>query len=164
MEKEIWKEVPNYEKYMVSSRGRVKSLNFNKTGVESLLKQNIVKKYLSTTLSKEGRAKTFYIHKLVAMAFLNHIPCGTKVDVHHIDGNRLNNNLSNLELLTRQEHAIETWKSRGKTSAYVGVCWSKTNKKWKVQIRIEGKQKCIGHFEDEVSASEAYQNYLKNNR
>mgnify|MGYP003656427802 CR=1 FL=1 len=153
MEKEIWKEVSNYSNYMISSRGRVKSMKFGK---ERVLKQAPSGGYLATALSKEGRAKTFYIHKLVAIAFLNHIPCGHRIEVNHIDGVKANNNLSNLELLTQEEHAIETWKSRGKTSAYTGVCWSKTNKKWKAQIRIEGKQKCIGHFEDEVSASEAY--------
>lgn len=155
---EVWKEVPNYENYMVSNRGRVKSLNFNRTGVERLLKQNIVKEYLVTTLFKEGRAKPFYTHQLVAMVFLNHIPCGHRLVVDHIDGNRLNNNLSNLQVITNRENTSKD--QRGGSSQYVGVCWSKQSEKWKVQIRIEGKQKHLGYFEDEVSASEAYQKAL----
>ena len=155
MTKEIWKEVPNYEDYMVSDRGRVKSIKFGK---ETVLKQALSNSYLKVVLCREGNKKTFYIHKLVAMAFLNHTPCGHDVEVNHIDGVKTNNNLSNLELLTQEQHKA---KSVNKTSSYTGVSWSKTNKKWRVQMRVNGKQICIGHFDDEVLASEAYKNYLK---
>ena len=156
MEKEIWKDVPGYEgRYQASNKGRIKRDGLNMKGYYTGKSRRAV-----VYLHKNKIRKQFYIHQLVAMAFLGHTPCGHKIDVHHKDGNKHNNNLSNLELLTRQEHIIETWKSRGKTSAYVGVCWNKASKRWRAQITINGKKKYIGHFKDEVSASEAYQKAL----
>ena len=160
IKEEVWKTVPGYDNYMISDRGRLKSLKFNK---ERIMRASLSNSYLATALCEEGRKKTFKIHKLVAMAFLDHIPCGHELEVNHINGVKTDNNLSNLEILTKKEHVIVTWKSRDKTSAHVGVCWSKQNKKWKVQMRVDGKQICIGHFTNEVEASEAYQMALKNN-
>ena len=157
MTKEIWKEVPNYEgDYMISSRGRVKSLNYARSGKEGILKSNIVAQYLANTLSKEGRKKTIRVHQLVAMAFLNHTPCGHDVEVNHIDGNKLNNNLSNLELLTNEQHKA---KSVNKTSSYLGVY--KANNMWRAQMYINGKNKYIGNFKTELEAHHAYQKKLK---
>jgi len=162
MIKEIFKDVPGYEgAYQVSDKGNVKSLNYARSGKERVMRPIPLGKYSGVTLFKEGKSKNITIHKLVAMAFLGHVPDGHKVDVHHIDEVKTNNNLSNLEILTRQEHTIETWKSRGKTSSYTGVSWYKKNKKWRVQMRVNDKQICIGYFDDELEASEAYKNYLK---
>ena len=157
---EVWKEVPGYSSYMTSSRGRVKSLKFGK---ERIMKQTLCNKggYLKVGLSKECNKKQFKVHQLIAMTFLGHVLCGHRIEVNHIDGDKTNNNLSNLELLTRREHAIVTWKSKYKTSSYAGVSWSKQNKKWVAQIYIDDKIKYLGSFEDEVLASEAYQKALK---
>ena len=160
---EVWKTVPGYDKYMISDRGRVKSLNYNRTGKERVMRATLSNGYFTTALSKEGRSKTFPVHKLVAIAFLDHIPCGHDIEINHINGVKNDNNLSNLEILTKKEHVIVSWKSRDKTSAYTGVSWSKSNKKWKAQVRVDGKQICIGHFEDEILASEAYQKKYKIN-
>jgi alkyl hydroperoxide reductase subunit AhpF len=93
------------------------------------------------------------------MAFLGHVPNGQKLVVDHIDGDKLNNNLNNLQVITNREN---TSKDRsGGTSKYVGVSWSKQNKKWKAQIRIDGKQIYIGHFTNDIDASQAYQKKLK---
>ena len=155
---EVWRTVPNYEDYMVSDRGRVKSLKFGK---DRLIKLPLRKDgYIQISLSKKGVKKFIRIHQLVAMTFSNHIPCSGEVEVHHIDGDTINNNLSNLEVLTIEEHKAKT---HDKTSANVGVCYESSTDKWKAYIRIEGKQKHIGRFKDEVSAIEAYKNYLKNN-
>ena len=156
MTKEIWKEVPNYEDYMVSSRGRAKSLKFGK---ERLLKQSLVNNsYLKVTLSKEGNKKQFYIHVLVAIAFLGHVPDGHKLVVdHYPDKTKTNNNLSNLRLVTNRGNLSR----RGGSSNYVGVSWFKRDSKWKSQIRINGKIKYLGLFTNELEAHEAYQKKLK---
>ena len=101
MEKEIWKDIPGYEGYyQVSSLGRVKSLErvvgHTRHG-EYTLKGKIRKLslntqgYLIVRLSNGGIVKTIKVHKLVAMAFLNHEPCGYKEVVDHIDNNTQNN-------------------------------------------------------------------------
>ena len=154
---EVWKEVPNYSNYMVSDKGRVKSLNFSRTGQERILKQNIVRYYLAIDLYKEGKRKTFYIHKLVAIAFLSHVPCGHNLVVDHMDGNKLNNNLDNLQVVTNRDNLSR----KGGSSQYVGVSWSKQNKKWRAMIRVNSNIMHLGYFEDEVSASNAYKNKLK---
>ena len=154
---EVWKTMPGYDKYMISDRGEVKSLKFNK---ERLLKQaSGNSRYLRVVLWKEGKQKSFRVHVLVVMAFLGHVPCGMRLIVDHIDGNKMNNNLSNLQLITQRENASKD--RRGGSSKYVGVYWSKHSKKWAAQISINGKSKRIGHFTNELEAHNAYQNKLK---
>ena len=48
-----------------------------------------------------------------------------------------------------------------KTSKYIGVNWKKQNKKWRAAIKINGKAKHLGYFDDELEASNAYQEKLK---
>ena len=158
MEKEIWKDVPNYEEdYMVSSRGRVKSMKLNK---ERILKPGLSNSYLQLRLCREGKIKTFTVHKLVAMAFLGHVPCGFKLVVDHIDGNRTNNNLSNLQIITNRENTSNN--KKGGSSKYVGVSLHKPSDKWISRIQINDKQKHLGTFKTEIEAHNAYQEALKN--
>lgn len=95
--KEIWKPVRNYEgKYMVSNLGNVKSLNYNRTGEEGILRAGKRKDgYLYVNLCKEGIMKTYQIHRLVAESFLpnpNNLPC-----VNHKNELKADNRLENLE-------------------------------------------------------------------
>ena len=60
--------------------------------------------YLDVNLSKEGKHRTFRVHKLVAEAFHGPRPLG-KI-VHHKDGNKLNNRADNLEWLSHHEHGL----------------------------------------------------------
>lgn len=107
--KEIWKNILGYENYQVSNLGRIKSLNYNKTKHSKILKPDIRKDYLSITLYKNGIRNRFQVHRLVAINFLpniNNFPC-----VNHIDGNKQNNRVDNLEWCTYKqniEHAIKT--------------------------------------------------------
>lgn len=155
---EIWKSIPNYEGlYEVSSLGRVKSLKFGK---ERILKAIINKDgYLFCNLSCLGKVKSFQVHQLVAMAFLNHTPCGLKLVVDHINDNTKDNRLENLQVVTNRFNAYKT--QGNYSSKYKGVCWNKTIKKWVSHIYINGKLKCIGRYKCELEASEAYQNKLK---
>ena len=104
---EIWKPIKGYEGlYEVSNLGRVKSLVRNGTILkERILNQFIVKNYLKTNLRNKGQ-KQYYVHRLVAEAFLP-IPnelkqyIGTRyLQVNHKDENPLNNIVSNLEWCT----------------------------------------------------------------
>lgn len=107
--REVWKNITDYEGYQVSNLGRVRT--FNKTtyterhGIRHwkniILKERIDKKnkMLSVQLYKNGKGKSFLIHRLVAQEFLD-CPANKKMTVNHKDGNRLNNNVNNLEWLS----------------------------------------------------------------
>ena len=150
---EIWKTVKNFEDYEVSSLGRVKSL---KLGKEKILKPcKMGKGYLMVGLCVNSKVTAKSIHQLVAISFLNHTPCGFKLVVDHINDIKTDNRSENLQIVTPR---FNSRKTQGKdTSNYKGVCWIKARKKWRSQIRINGKVKILGHFVLELEAAEAYQ-------
>lgn len=97
---EVWKDIDGYEgKYQVSNLGRVKSLNYNRTGEEKLLKPLENKcGYVRVVLYKDRRAKNYLIHRLVAETFIpnpNNYPI-----INHKDENKQNNKVKNLEWCT----------------------------------------------------------------
>lgn len=102
-EGEEWKQVAGYEGlYEISNLGRVKSLKANKGKVrEKILRQGKMKNgYLKVIFHKEGKVKTFLIHRLVATAFLDN-PSNLRC-VNHKDENKENNCVDNLEWCTHQ--------------------------------------------------------------
>lgn len=109
MEKEVWKDIEEFEGlYQVSNLGRVKSLKRTRVPKEYMLKRVKNKKgYLQVTLSKNGKLYPKLLHRLIATAFINNK--GFNI-VNHIDGNKLNNDLKNLEWCTISDnirHAYE---------------------------------------------------------
>ena len=155
---EIWKDVPGYEGYyQVSDLGNVKSIKFNK---EKILKPRIDSHgYLRVDLFYKGKRKTIKVHQLVAMAFLNHTPDGYNgLIVDHKDNDKLNNRLSNLQLISARENSSKD--KKGFTSKYTGVCWSKASNKWLSKITVNGKSKHIGYFKCELAAAAEYQKKL----
>lgn len=118
--REEWKDIAGYEGYYkVSSFGRVKRLEREvrcNTGTmirpERILKPYLVKKtgYFKVTLSKNSHMKRIAVHKLVVNAFIENLLPKVFTDTNHRDGNKENNNLSNLELCTRAhnvQHAYQ---------------------------------------------------------
>lgn len=97
--------------YQISNYGRVKSKERYSSccyGKQRLLKEKIIfpsadkNGYLRIMLSKEKHKKRFYIHELVAQAFLNNYE-KDKI-IHHIDYDKQNNYYKNLYVCTRKEH------------------------------------------------------------
>jgi hypothetical protein len=153
---EVYKSIPNYEeKYIVSNYGNVKSLL---RGREKLLKPSLINTgYLLVNLYSNGIAKSKLIHQLVAEAFLNHKSDGHKIVVDHIDDNKLNNNVENLQLVTQRYNVCKT-QSRYK-SKYKGV--HRNGLKWRAAIRIDKKLFYLGTFNCELKAHLAYTSKLK---
>ena len=79
-------------------------------------------------------------------------PKGIQVD--HIDGNGLNNQKSNLRLVTNRQNCMN--RHQITTSKYPGVTWNKRSRKWVAQAQIDGKHIHIGTFSTEKEAYEAY--------
>ena len=154
--KEIFKPIPDYPNYEASNLGRIKS---KKRNIDVILKPIINKRgYVTTCLSKKGKVKVHYVHKLVAMLFLNHIPNGMKEVIDHIDCDKKNNLVTNLRVVSQR---FNTSRHKGKSSKYTGVCWHKTKKKWYSAIWINDKQKHLGSFENEYDAHLRYEQELK---
>lgn len=94
---ELWKAVDGYEGlYEVSNLGRVKGLLRGKILSPKI---NCKTGYLEVNLYSRGKPKTYSVHRLVAIAF---IPCGdVALEINHIDENKSNNRVNNLEWCTR---------------------------------------------------------------
>ena len=113
---EEWRDIKGYEgKYMVSNLGRVKSLNYRRTGKEKIMKVYPDKdSYLYVELCKDGKGKWYRINRLVAQAFLenpDNLP-----EVNHKDKIRTNNNVENLEWCTTQYNV-----EYSKAKAVIGI-------------------------------------------
>lgn len=112
MRKEIWKDIPGYEGYyQVSNYGRVRSLDRyvnGKFGIQQIRKGRILKPvihscgYLYLTFSVNKKRKYLFIHRLVYEAFNGTVPDG--MQVNHINEDKTDNRLENLNLMTRKEN------------------------------------------------------------
>jgi hypothetical protein len=104
MENEIWKPVRGFEAYYeVSNCGNIrrkKSKRLRSTDYATI--------YPTVLLSVNGVHKTLRVHRLVALAFLPTDP--NKTHVNHIDGNKQNNNVSNLEWVTQAENNLHSYR------------------------------------------------------
>lgn len=96
---EEWKNVKDYEnKYQVSSSGKVRNKITNKILKHGLNKQG----YHRVNLYNESGMKSKFVHRLVAQAFIPNPE--NKSEVNHIDEDKTNNNVNNLEWSTRQDN------------------------------------------------------------
>lgn len=96
------KQIKDYENYYIDENGNIYNLNTNKK-LQGSIGENGYKYY---RLSKNGSKKMFYAHRLVAEAFIenpNNLPV-----VNHIDGNKINNHVSNLEWVSYSEN-VSHW-------------------------------------------------------
>ena len=162
---EVWLPVKGYEgSYEVSNIGRVKSMDrFRKArgGKKAFVSGRVLKHRVGSNgypyicLCKDGSQKSKTIHQLVAIAFLNHIPCGFKLVINHINLVKTDNRVENLEIVSNRINSNQ--KHIKSSSKYVGVRWDKSNCKWRAYIRVGGKTKHLGMFKNEKVASAIYQ-------
>jgi len=130
-DKEIWRSIENYCGYFVSNFGRVKSKTRfvkDKNGKNRIQKGRILKfqfinNYYSVTLCNEvGEHQIVRVHHLVLECFCSKRP-SPKHQCNHKDGNKLNNNIHNLEWMTalentRHAHRVGLANSRGIANAH----------------------------------------------
>lgn len=90
------------ELYWVSNCGRIKSLNYNRTGKEKILRPGKARGYLLACLYRDGKEQRLLVHRIVWEAFNGPIPEG--MQVNHINEDKTDNRLENLNLMTRKEN------------------------------------------------------------
>jgi hypothetical protein len=151
---EEFKDIPEYEGlYQVSNLGNVKGLSKNII----LKKSKVYFGYYIVSLYKDKIRKSFYIHKLVAITFLEHKPCGHKLVIDHINDDPCDNRVENLQIVSQR---FNSYKTKNKYSSKLkGVGWH--NNKWRARIQINNKTLHLGHFKTEEEAHEAYKLKLK---
>ena len=156
MEEEIWRDIPEYKGlYQVSSLGNVRSLRKN----GKLLAKGLGKVgYLTVALCRNGIAKSFAVHTLVALVFKEHIPNGFRLVCNHINLNKEDNRAVNLEIITNRENTNK--KHVITTSIYTGVHWCKTYGKWRSSIYINRTRKHLGYYNSEYDAHLSYEKEL----
>jgi hypothetical protein len=152
---ETWKQIEGYN-YQVSSLGRVKSLLSSKP---KILKEGITPNgYRVVSLYDNKKKKTFSVHKLVAIYFLNHKPDKHKFVVDHINSNKGDNRVDNLQIITQRENCSK--EKVIKSGLPVGVTLVKSSKRYKSSITINSNFIYLGCFDTELEASNAYQKAL----
>ena len=101
--------------------------------------------YVTITINQ----KHYAAHRLV---YIMHYGC-VNSDIDHINGIKNDNRIENLRLASKSQNNQNTKLRKNNTSGVKGVSWHKQNKKWRVCIRLNGKQKTIGCYEDIEFAS-----------
>lgn len=112
--------------------------------------------YISLCIYKKGMIKG---HRLAWFISYGEMPPTT---VDHINEDKADNRLCNLQLLSQRQNTIKAIKAKGgTTSQYAGVCWKKDRNKWAASIfHPSGKLKHLGYFKNEFVAANAYANAL----
>src|SRR5208282_2177703 len=110
MIEKIWKDIEGYENlYRISNYGKVLSLNYRRTGKEKILKlRGNGKGYVTVNFSIGDKYKNFYIHILVAQAFIpnpDNLP-----EVNHKDGIKNNCYVENLERITNSGNRNQSYR------------------------------------------------------
>lgn len=127
---EIWKDIPGYEwYYQISNLWNVKS--FYKWVNGNILSPNISNVwYFYVNLFKKWKSKTCTIHRLVAIAFIPNPE--NKPQVNHIDWNKLNNSIGNLEWITNRDNTIHAFVSLWRKWSTLWVFWSANSRSKKI--------------------------------
>lgn len=155
---EIWKDCVGYEgKYQVSNLGNVRSISNNKgTYQERLLsqRQTTTSNYLYVNFTVKDVTTHHSVHRLVAKAFIANP--SNKATVNHIDGNKLNNNVCNLEWNTYSENLKHAYanglnkpsrsalgRKLGNSSKYLYVAYEQSRDRFGASVKIIGTRKSM---------------------
>lgn len=118
--------------------------------------------YLRANMTAYGKVLMVTSHELVALAFIGPRPDGT--DVHHIDGDKINNDPVNLKYIDHGTHACDHRHGEtGGTSKRFGVSWCSRSARWRAQARVGGKGKHLGYFATEIEAAQAFNEFAIKN-
>ena len=139
---EEWKEIPGYEGlYEVSNKGNVRNVRRNKL----LRLQKTNNGYIRVVLSKNRIKTGFQVHRLVALTFLPN-PLNLP-QVNHLDENKKNNNIDNLEWCTAKYNInygtarIRTRDTKIKNGYWTGLSGEEYRKEYMKEYRKKNREK-----------------------
>ena len=158
--KEEWREIKGYEGfYDVSNKGRVRS--YPRSGTPTLTikiaKQWVHKGYYRVALWRNNKGVQCSPHLLVWDTFGDEPRNGRILQVDHIDENKLNNSIKNLQLLAARDNLRKSKKYHKEEGVPVGVHWDKVSKKYRLQLQENNIKRHYGRFSDLQSAIKKYQ-------
>lgn len=169
---EKWKQIPNLP-YEISSLGKIRNLQGKilKTYIQNSGYEQIKINYQGLHIHKS-------IHRLVAEAFIPN-PLN-KEYVNHIDGNKLNNAVDNLEWCTNSENILHARKTglnpynkptlglklkprsnNAKQSQYLGVHWDKSRQRWRAVVVLDKVKYLQKRYDSEYEAALARDECIK---
>ena len=165
MVKESWKIIENFPNYEISNLGKIKRIsrvlvrkNFPYTLPEKIMKfYNKYSGYSMVKLWNNKESKSFLVHRLVAKAFIDN-PRNLEY-VNHIDENKLNNNVFNLEWVTSRENSCHAKNINKSSSKFTGVSFHQFSGKWYASINYNNKSTSLGYYETELEAYQARKNF-----
>lgn len=157
---ELWKDVEGFEgMYQVSNLGRVKSLKRKWRLRERILKSFNVKGYEQIGLFKDNQIKRKRVHQLVWDTFGDRKRNGHKLQIDHINNNKNDNRIENLQLLTNRQNTSKGYKLK-RNNYPTGVY--KHGNNYQARIWINGKSIILGTYSTPEVAAQLYQEALAN--
>ena len=109
---------------------------------------------------RKVNGKMTFLHRVIMERAIGRHLLSCEV-VDHIDGDGLNNRLSNLRVASRRQNSMNRRRGTNNTSGYVGVYWDKHSHKWRSDIHPNGKRVYIGRFDDPIDAAIAHDNVAR---
>lgn len=110
--------------------------------------------YARRHVTKGNKDRTIFMHRFVWEIWNGRIPDGMIID--HINGDRLDNRLCNLRLVTIAESNRNRSGWGESASDYKGVTYSKKHEKWVARIKNEGTEHFLGYFDNQEEAAAVY--------
>tara|TARA_R110001632_G_scaffold221925_1_gene352767 strand:- start:17 stop:499 length:483 start_codon:yes stop_codon:yes gene_type:complete len=150
MENKIFYDIKDYN-YQINKNGEVKNKKTNK-----LLKPQLYScGYYYISLSQNNKGKRFRLHRLLGLQFIDNPNNYLYID--HINLIKTDNRLENLRWINETGNSRNIPKRKNCSSKYIGVYWCNSRNKWRAQIRIDGKNKRLGSYDNEEEAHLVYQ-------
>tara|TARA_R110000868_G_scaffold339485_1_gene600210 strand:- start:181 stop:645 length:465 start_codon:yes stop_codon:yes gene_type:complete len=140
----MYKSIPGYPDYMINEYGEVCSIKNSK--VKILKQSDDGDGYYKISLFKDKKVYCKKVHRLLGITFLN---CSNDMQIDHIDGDRSNNSLSNLRIVTSQENHFNRTTAKG-------CHFYKPTNRWMAYIVLNKKKIHLGYFDTEEDAHAAY--------
>lgn len=160
---ENWKSIKDYPWIYVSDLGNVKTIERPSLDNKKIIKGRSVKpaisqgyRYIIARKNLDEKYKKIKVSRLVAQAFIGH----SKLQVDHINKNRLDDRLENLQYVTNRENTSRVKNSYDERNMY----YNKKRDRWEVRFFLNGKRVKVCQLKDKNEAIKRRDNFIKENK